>query len=168
MTTTTGDLWDKLDNGSYWQKMPAADATQYISGETDDIFVTHEHGRWWVSRSSNVGADDHASLAEAKEAGQKIIDAANEAMEENILDSLSNYSDRWTISIEGGTVLLTSTENDKATIFGSEGSPKWIAEVDAEGENKVLARTDYLNSAVAAAEVWIKKDRASPGPGPRL
>lgn len=150
----TPDLWDRLDDGTYWQPLAPRTPEEYLTGETEAVFVWEDHGSWRVSVEEGGRSRQFASLPEAFRAGQHIIDEGYAEMDGIIAASLGVDAIRWSLLAKNGVISLVSKEDPRVAIYGSAATPHWSFEFDADGMNDttVIENSNSFEAMMAMAE----------------
>ncbi len=130
------DQWDQIDTDTYWQPLPATTVNEYLSGETDIIYVRRDDdGRWWVSVTNEIGASDYEKLEEAKAAGDDVIAQYYADQLADIAADLGVSPDEWEVSLDGEFIEVKSKIDDSVEIYGSDGRWNFNGVVNAHSSD---------------------------------
>ncbi len=134
----TSDMWDRLDNGTYWLPLAPTTASEYFSGETDNLFVSRDGGQWWLSHSAEQGSDPYDDVCDAKAVGERMIEESYNKMESLIVDDLGIPTEEWGVEFDNGGITVKSKENPDIAIYGSDG--EWSMEGDLAVQSRNFTR----------------------------
>jgi hypothetical protein len=142
------DFWEQLDTTSYYRPMSPKTVDQYFSGEVDHVFITRDHGKWWVKIDGVVGEDPYESLGAAKAAGDAVVDQSDNEMTDVMMNNLALAADEWKMEFVHGLPVITSLANEEVSITAGETSPRW----SLLRNDDIVVETDDFRIAIAQAE----------------
>lgn len=68
------DLWDQVDERTWYVSLPGMDVETFLSGETESLFIREEKGTFWLDNPNGPGQSPCKTLAEAKKAGDEMVE----------------------------------------------------------------------------------------------
>jgi len=123
------DNWDMLDTNTYWLPLAPATLGEFFSGETANLFVRQEDGRWWLSHSGRSGTSDYDTASAAKDAGNEICHKSHEEMESVLIREIGLPVEEWDFRFGDGIITITSKADSSIEIVGVDGT--WSIEGEA-------------------------------------
>lgn len=67
------NLWDKLDQRTWYRPLPAMTVGTFLSGETEAVFIHHDAGQFWLSVPGEAGQSSHESIELAMKSGDDVL-----------------------------------------------------------------------------------------------
>lgn len=138
------DLWDQADSRTWHLSLPAMTVGEYVSGETESLFIREERGTFWLSDPRRQGQSECKTLEEAKKAGDEIVDEMYESQPRAIAEA-ARLPEGWVLR----------GEPDGFVFFAKEGMEP--------GEGPEIVRNGPRDWTVVEAdeEVVSKKESAA-------
>ena len=96
MTEVSVDEWDF--SGSWYRILPPDSISKLFQEEQDMITISEESDGFWMSIRGKNGSDRFDTLAQAKEAGNKIVEMAESSMSSKMIEESGLDSSLWSFS----------------------------------------------------------------------
>lgn len=145
------DFWEQLDATSYYRPLSPKSVYQYFTGEVDDVFISRDHGKWWLKVDGVIGGEPYDTLEAAKAAGDATVEKSYKEMVATIRADLPLSDDEWTFKLEGEAIILTSAAKDSVSIVGTARKPRWWL---SDGD-EIVTKSNELRTVLTASNELI-------------
>jgi hypothetical protein len=121
------DPWEDIDglNTYLYIKLAPADFAEWVSGETDNVFLRRENGAWWLSIPNHVGQSEFPTRLQGMIAGLEIYEASYEESDKLVIASLGLDNSDWRFEIEHGYIFATYLHDESIALQADDGSTQW-------------------------------------------
>jgi len=143
------DPWEDIDghNSYLYLKLAPADFDEWVSGETDNVFLRREDGSWWLSVPNQAGQSEFPTRLRGMIAGLELYDASYAESEKRVAASLGLDESDWRVEFGSGFIVATCLHDESITLQADDSSTRWTM---FNGEDIV---GDYRTAKDAAAAV---------------
>jgi hypothetical protein len=143
------DPWEDIEgHGSYlYIKLAPTDFDEWVSGETDNVFLRREDGSWWLSVPNQAGQSEFPTRLRGMIAGLELYEASYAESEKLIVASLGLDDSDWRVEFGSGFIAATYLHDESITLQADDSSTRWTM---FDGEEIV---GDYRTAREAASAV---------------
>lgn len=134
MPTLEYDPWEDLDGRGtdFYLKLAAADFEEWVSGETENVFLRRDKGSWWLSAPDQVGQSEYPTRLQGMIAGLELYEASYAESEKLIIASLELDDADWRVEIDQGQIFATYLHDESIALQADDGSTRWALFNDGE------------------------------------
>lgn len=119
------DEWDSDNRALFFVRLAPQDFDEWISGETEMLYLKREGDAYWMTVPGRAGQDDYPTLLRGKIAGNEICRKSWETFNSNIIKSLKLDEAAWKVEIENGVLTATNLQDESLSLVAVEGSYSW-------------------------------------------
>lgn len=151
MPMLTFNPWEDIDgrDSDFYIKLAPADFDEWVSDETDVVFLRRENGSWWLSVPNQAGQSEYPTRLRGMIAGLELFQASYEQSDKLVAASLELDENDWEIEVETerGFIFATYLHDETFSLQADDGSTTWAL---FNGEDLI---GNYPNIKDAAAAV---------------
>ncbi|MNU30314.1 hypothetical protein D3C71_187990 [compost metagenome] len=120
--------WEDIDghNRSLYINLAPRNFDEWVSGETDNVFLRRENGSWWLSVPTQAGQSEHPTRLQGMIAGLELYNESYEQSEKLIIDSLKLSDSDWRVEfLKGGIIVATNLHDESIALQADDASTTW-------------------------------------------
>ncbi len=120
--------WEDIDghNRHLYINLAPKNFGEWVSGETDNVFLRRENGSWWLSIPTQAGQSEYPTRLQGMIAGLAHYDESYEQSERLIIGSLKLDESDWRVEIlKGGMIVATYLHDDTIALQADDASTTW-------------------------------------------
>jgi hypothetical protein len=143
--------WEDIDgrNQNLYLSLAPVDFDEWVSGETDNIFLRCENGAWWLSVTGETGQSVYPTRQQGMIAGLEAYRESYDKSHEKIIKSLGLDDSDWRFEFENGNIIATYLHDESISLQADDNSNKWAM---FNGED-IVGNYDSVKDAAAAVPV---------------
>jgi hypothetical protein len=128
------DPWEDIDgHDTYlYLKLAPTDFDEWVSDETDNVFLRRENGSWWLSVPNQAGQSEFPTRLRGMIAGLELYEASYAQSEKQVIASLGLDDSDWRVEIENGFIVATYLHDESITLQADDNSTTWALFNDEE------------------------------------
>lgn len=143
--------WEDLDghNRNLYINLAPKDFDEWVSGETDNVFLRRENGSWWLSVPNSAGQSEYPTRLQGMIAGLELYNESYDQSEKLIVDSLKLDDTEWRVEfLKGGIIVATNLHDETIALQADDASTTWTL---FNGEDIVDPHRSAKDGAAAVA-----------------
>lgn len=119
--------WEDIDGQDrhFYLKLAPTTFEGWVSGETDDVFLSRENGSWWLSYPNQTGQSEFPTRLQGMIAGLAVYSASYEAQDRLIIASLGLDETDWSVEIDGGNIRASHRHDGNVSLRATDNSTEW-------------------------------------------
>lgn len=119
--------WEDMDghNRNLYVSLAPKHFDEWVSGETDNLFLRRENGSWWLSAPGQIGQSEYPTRLQGMIAGMETFEASYDETEKLIIASLELDGSDWRIEFENGNIVATYLHDESIALQASDNSTEW-------------------------------------------
>jgi hypothetical protein len=122
-----GNPWEDLDgrNKNLYLGLAPVNFDEWVSGETDTIFLRRENGSWWLSVTGETGQSDYPTRQQGMIAGLEIYQESWDKSHEKITKSLELDDSDWRVEFDNGNITAIYLHDESILLQADDSSARW-------------------------------------------
>jgi hypothetical protein len=150
------DPWEDLDDRGtdFYLKLAATDFEEWVSGETETVFLRHDDGSWWLCVLNQAGQSAYPTRLQGMIAGLELYEASYAESKKLVIASLELDDADWRVEIDDGQIFATYLHDESIALQADDGSTRWALFNDGELVGNYRKATDAA-AAVPARSMTV-------------